>query len=104
VANAMSISEQILQAADSRLEMPDKLNAIAALLDHEYGLRVNFCRIFGKRWSFVAGDRQLEFAPIRRQLSPQYGIFYLQNSQLAEADLQAILEALTQFLTEIDHG
>jgi len=100
----MSISEKISQAADSWFEMPDKLNAIAALLENEYGLRVNFCRIFGKRWSFVAGDRQLEFAPIRKQLSPQYGIFYLQNIQLAEGDMQTILQALTQFLTEIDHG
>lgn len=83
--------------------MPDKLNAIAALLENEYGLRVNFCRIFGKRWSYVAGDRQLEFAPIRRQLSPQYGIFYLQNSQLAEDDMQTILQAITQFMTELDH-
>jgi len=100
----MSISEKISQAAGKYFEIPDKLNAVAALLENEYGLRINFCRIFGKRWSYVAGDRQLEYAPIRRQLSPQYGIFYLESSQLTEGDRQTVLHALTQLLTEIDHA
>jgi hypothetical protein len=99
----MSISEKIYQVADSYYTIPDKLNAIAELLENEYGLRVNFCRIFGKRWSYVAGDRQLEFAPVRKQLSPRYGIFYIQSIQLTDSELANILQALTHYFTEIDH-
>lgn len=96
----MSISEKILRTADSKTELPDKLNAIAGLLQEECGMSINFCRIFGKRWSYVAGDRQLEFVSLRRQLNPEYGIFYAQNNQIDDKTMQEILDILNQILTE----
>ena len=100
MANVTFISDKISRIAAEQIEIPDKLNAVAALLENEYGLRVNFCRIFGKRWSYVAGDRQMEFALNRIRLNQQYGIIYVQNKRLSEDDLERILQALTQFLAK----
>ncbi|HRU46408.1 MAG TPA: hypothetical protein P5078_04395 [Candidatus Marinimicrobia bacterium] len=99
----MSISKEILQSAASQTNLPDKLNAIARKLEEEYGLQVNFCKIYGKRWSYVAGDRNLEFAPQRRQLTSRYGIFYKQNDQINPDKMNEIFTALTQILTEIEN-
>ena len=96
----MSISEKILQATESRTELPDKLDAVAALLEKEYDLHVNFCRIFGQRWSYVAGDRTLAFVPVSRQLSPQYGIFYGQNNYIDDKIMEEILHTIKQILME----
>jgi len=99
----MSIFDKISQVADSQIAMSDKLNAIAAWLIKEYELQVNFCRIFGKRWSFISGDRNLKFAPLRRQLCPKYGLFYEQNDNLDDQTFEKILLALTRILTKIDN-
>ena len=99
----MSISKEILQSAASQTNLPDKPNAPPGNPPPPYGLQVNFCKIYGKRWSYVAGDRNLEFAPQRRQLTSRYGIFYKQNDQINPDKMNEIFTALTQILTEIEN-
>ncbi|HPC36542.1 MAG TPA: hypothetical protein P5268_04895 [Candidatus Marinimicrobia bacterium] len=99
----MSISKEISQSAESQIKLPDKLNAVAAFLEKEYDFQVNFCKIYGKRWSYVAGNRDLEFAPQRRQLTPRFGIFYKQNDEINPDKMNEIFTALTQILTEIEN-
>ena len=103
MANAMSISDKILHATENTTDLPARLNAIFRLLQKEYGLRVNFCRIFGKRWSYVAGDRTLAFVPVSRQLSPQYGIFYEQNNNIDDRLMEEILQTIKHILMETEN-
>lgn len=47
-----------------------------AFIEREYGIRVQFCRIFGRRWAYFSGpDDGDAVIPLRRiELLPGWGI------------------------------
>jgi hypothetical protein len=41
---------------------------------HQYGITLAICEIFGKRWSFIAGNGDSLYAGERIRLNEKYGL------------------------------
>ncbi|RLE15366.1 hypothetical protein DRJ04_00600 [Candidatus Aerophobetes bacterium] len=48
--------EKEISISENRLV--EKLNRISAFIKKKYGIRVKFVEILGKRWSYVAGEKE----------------------------------------------
>ncbi len=103
MVNVTSICDRLRQINTANEPLTQRLSAMLELLQRETGLRGYFCQIWGKRWSYVAGDITLAFAPVRRQLSPRYGIFYEQNSNIDDKLMEEILQTIKQILMETEN-
>ncbi|QSX06310.1 hypothetical protein JYG23_02290 [Sedimentibacter sp. zth1] len=58
----------------------DKLNSIAEFVYQKYNVKINFCQIFGNRWSFYAGSIDLITVQARIKLTDKIGIFIEDNN------------------------
>jgi len=56
------------------ISLKDQLNEIAENLKAKYGVKVFFCEIIGKRWSFYAGDMTLDIPDHRFSLTSGLGM------------------------------
>jgi hypothetical protein len=67
--------------------LKEALELTGALIEHEYGIRVQFCRIFGKRWAYFSGPDDGEAViPLHRiELLPEWGI-------ISDGELSGIAE------------
>ena len=54
--------------------LKDRLNEIAREVKSVYGIKVFFCEITGNRWSFFAGDKNLDIPEHRIFLNDNYGM------------------------------
>jgi hypothetical protein len=76
MANGISISDRIRGILTSGGGLKEVLDDTWTLVEREYGIRVQFCRIFGKRWSYFSGpdDGDAVVASQRIELLPGWGI------------------------------
>lgn len=65
------------------------LAAVATVLEAEHGTRVSFCRLFGRRWSHVAGSPGAVLPEARIELAPGWGVI-VENNALTEAEWREI--------------
>lgn len=65
------------------------LAAVAAVLEAEHGLRVSFCRRFGRRWSHVAGSPGAVLPEARIELAPGWGVI-VENDALTDEEWREI--------------
>ena len=56
------------------ISMEKQLDEIAIDLESKYGIKVFFCKIIGNRWSFFAGDKDLDIPEHRISLNDNYGM------------------------------
>ncbi len=80
MVNETSIFEQAQAIFLSNETVITRLNRLADLMSVDKSMKVSFCEIFGKRWSFVAGSRETPSFDQKITLSDHYGI-------LVEGDL-----------------
>lgn len=68
------ICKELQKISNSNKPLKDKLNGIAKLIYENYEIKLNFCEIFGNRWSFYAGFNDLIVAEERIRISDNFGI------------------------------
>ena len=72
------IFDKIKKIRDDDIELKDKLNQVAGLLNEKWNISICFCQIIGnKRWSFFAGLEVL-FAGLKEKINDHWG-FMLSN-------------------------
>ncbi len=50
------------------------LNKLCQDIHEQYGISLAVCKIFGKRWSYVAGNGDTLYAGVRVQINDFYGL------------------------------
>ena len=61
------------------------LATAATVLEAERGTRVSFCRLYGRRWSHVAGSPGAVLPEARIGLAPGWGVI-VENNALTETE------------------
>ena len=61
----------------------------------DYGTTLAICEIFGKRWSFLAGNGDSLYAGVRIQLNEKYGLI---ADDIPETIRQNVLNRLKEIL------
>ena len=56
-----------------------KLEDVAGDIYEKYGIRIAFCEIFGKRWSWFAGNGQCFISQKRMKISEDLGVIVEEN-------------------------
>jgi hypothetical protein len=59
---------------EQHLTRKDRLDEFAQQLKIQYGIRLYFCEIIGKRWSFIAGDKTLDIPQHQIKLNNHFGM------------------------------
>lgn len=54
--------------------LQEGLNALAEFIQSKNNCHISFCQIFGKRWSFEAGDKQMASFDQKIIISNKWGI------------------------------
>lgn len=60
--------------------LKDKLNDTAEFLYRKYNVKINFCEVFGNRWSFYAGDNDLITIQKRIKITDKIGMIIGENN------------------------
>lgn len=50
------------------------LNKLCQDIHEQYGISLAVCKIFGKRWSYIAGTGEILYAGVRVQINDFYGL------------------------------
>ncbi len=50
------------------------LNKLCQDIHEQYGISLAVCKIFGKRWSYVAGNGDTLYAGVRIRINEDYGL------------------------------
>ncbi|PID28568.1 MAG: hypothetical protein CSB55_04350 [Candidatus Cloacimonadota bacterium] len=74
MVNATSICKDLRHIAEPHVELKSLLEAIAYWLETELGIRIFFCELKGRRWSFFAGKDSLDTAQVRYQINDKLGM------------------------------
>ena len=62
----------------------EELNEVCKTILREQGVRCYFCEIIGKRWSFLAGDKDIIAAPVRYMINDKLGV--LADKEITDLD------------------
>lgn len=84
-----SISEKVAALLREATSPEAGLAAAAAFLERERRTRVSFCRLFGRRWSHVAGSPGAVLPEARIELAPGWGAI-VENDALTDVEWQEI--------------
>ncbi|MDD2636418.1 MAG: hypothetical protein PHW82_13080 [Bacteroidales bacterium] len=97
--NAIFTSKDISEISKQFSNISDRLNAIADRLKTTTGISVYFCEIIGARWSFCAGNIELDIPEHRIKISDKYGIMTGEIG-VSENQWTIILNLLKEFLKQ----
>ena len=98
--SAISIYNSLKKVIKATLPFPESLQKIADLLYTETGLKVEFCKIIGKRWSHVAGHPDFLGFGERFILNENLGILVEDQSMIPQDEWNQILKLLKMKLQE----
>lgn len=70
------------------------LSDVCDHLKHKYTVDAYFCRITGKRWSFMAGSKDVEIPRHRFQLNSDKGVIVEDIDHLQEQQWREILDTI----------
>ncbi|MCG8572925.1 MAG: hypothetical protein MJB14_22560 [Spirochaetes bacterium] len=74
-----------------------KLNQIAILMRKQYQVKIDFCQIFGNRWSHFAGLTETIIPENRIHINEQFGMI-IENDVFTQAQWLELIELLVQYL------
>lgn len=92
-----SIFNDFKKIVDSNTEIKDKLNAITKYIFHEYNFKSYFCKIYVSRWSFFAGEEEINLSVKRTKISNELG-FIIEDNNTDDKLLNNIVESLKTLL------
>lgn len=70
------------------------LSDVCSHLKHKYTVDAYFCRITGKRWSFLAGSKDVEIPRYRFKLNSNTGIIVEEVDHMEEEEWNDILNTI----------
>ncbi|MGM0612808.1 MAG: hypothetical protein ACQESM_04770 [Bacteroidota bacterium] len=70
------------------------LEEVCEYLKQAYSVKAYFCKIFGKRWAFYAGDRHIEIPRNRFELNKNYGLMVESIDHLDEKHWNEIVQKI----------
>ena len=65
-----SLSEKVIPVKG----LNERLREISRILSEDFHIEVYFCKIYGKRWSYVAGNKSIILLKSRYRLNDDFGI------------------------------
>ncbi|SHH47475.1 hypothetical protein [Sporanaerobacter acetigenes] len=90
----MCIYKELLKISKDK-SLEDELNDIADYIYKEYGTKINFCKIFGNRWSYCAGNKNLIMPKYRIVLTEDLGLL---AENVDEENWNEILQAIKKVI------
>lgn len=99
--NATSISENLLKIAGEHSDLKSALDAIAVYLKETSACRVYFGRLYGKRCSFFAGDRELAYAAQACNLTAGFVLYFDQIGKIDRHTWRKIQNTLRKIIEEL---
>lgn len=72
--NGTSISNELYEILWAGGDLKDRLTAFADKLHEEFGAKVSFCELFGKRWSHFAGSLDAVMPDFKEEINDRFGI------------------------------
>jgi len=94
---------RIVKAATRDLKLINSLNAIALLARKDFGVRLWFVEILGRRWSYIAGEmpEQPPQSNIQRiELENNIGLVSDSWERLSEGDRSKLVEFLNHCIAD----
>lgn len=70
------------------------LEEVCEYLKQEYSVKAYFCKIFGKRWAFFAGNRHIEIPRNRFELNNNFGLVVESIEHLEEKQWNEIYQTI----------
>ncbi|PIS27919.1 MAG: hypothetical protein COT43_08020 [Candidatus Marinimicrobia bacterium CG08_land_8_20_14_0_20_45_22] len=87
----MILTNKISHTIQDSIELKKRLITLTEKLKNEFGVDVCFCEIFGKRWSYVAGNQTIGFPHRRIRLNDKIGLIIGENL-INEKIVQSLME------------
>lgn len=75
----------------------ERLEKVAFLFEKKEGIKLNFCRIYGKRWSFIAGDPRMVIPELKIVINENYGVI-VENNTLEQKTWDALIKCFKQIV------
>lgn len=69
----------------------ERLEKVALLFKEKEGIKLNFCRIYGKRWAYYAGDPDLVIPEKKLPINEHFGLI-IENNTLDDKTWEALLK------------
>lgn len=94
MANETFISKNLEQYLQNKeLTLKEKLTKTANLLQQDWNMKINFCKLFKKRWSFFAGTDELIIPEKKIIINQDYGII-VENNTLTDQQWEEVIQLL----------
>lgn len=84
--------EEIFKQSKSREAI---LGEIATFLENEYGIKAYFCKIAGKRWAFLNGNKNVDIPRHRIRLDNDTGLIVESLENIDDEKWKIILNTVT---------
>lgn len=81
----------------------EKLNQVAAFVKKKYGIHIRFAEILGKRWSYIAGEKEDIFIlPLteRIKVNERFGLIADRWEEIPERERNNLFSLLQRMLKE----
>jgi len=91
--------EKEISISENRLTK--KLNQMAALMKRKYGIHVRFAEILGKRWSYIAGEKEdtLTLSLTKRiKINERFGLITDRWEEIPEKERNSLFLLLQRML------
>ncbi len=91
----------------SKETLTEKFACIADLVKEKYGVNIWFAEILGERWSYIAGQREVEISLLpseRTRLNKRFGIVSDRWEEIPANEREALLSSLKEQIKIYEQG
>lgn len=83
-------------------DVAERLDIVSSLFEEKERIKLNFCRIYGKRWSYIAGSEKLIVPEKKLSINNDYGLI-IENNTLDDRTWDALIKCFRKLVETEDY-